>query len=168
MLVKHPSGFWWTRRNFFKKSKQLEHERQDFFFFPRNLAYHAVSKPRKSAKKTSNLFHGIIKKLRDTADFTYGLEEQRSIVLFCTLREKCPNTELLLVCTFLYSDWIQENTDQKKLRIWTLFSQWYLQIYISSKTEWSAKNNRIKGRYFWISKQAKQKSQRNSKLQGRE
>ena len=31
------------------------------------------------------------------------------------LREKCPNTELFLVR-------IQENTDQKKLRIWTLFS----------------------------------------------
>ena len=30
-----------------------------------------------------------------------------------TLREKCPNTELFLVRVFLYSDWIQENTDQK-------------------------------------------------------
>ena len=28
-----------------------------------------------------------------------------------------------LVRIFLYSDWIQENTDQKKLRIWTLFTQ---------------------------------------------
>ena len=53
-----------------------------------------------TAKKTSNQFHGIIKKLTDIADFTYGLEEQRSIVLFCALREKCPNTELLLVFTF--------------------------------------------------------------------
>ena len=33
------------------------------------------------------------------------------------LREKCPNTEFFLVCIFL------ENTDQKKLRIWTLFTQ---------------------------------------------
>ena len=24
---------------------------------------------------------------------------------------------------FLYPDWIQENTDQKNLRIWTLFTQ---------------------------------------------
>ena len=30
-----------------------------------------------------------------------------------TLREKCP-----------YSVRIQENTDQKQLRIWTLFTQW--------------------------------------------
>ena len=30
-----------------------------------------------------------------------------------TLCEKCPNTELFLVRIFLYSDWIQENTDQK-------------------------------------------------------
>ena len=31
-----------------------------------------------------------------------------------SLREECPNTEFLLVQ-------MQENTDQKKLRIWTLF-----------------------------------------------
>ena len=30
------------------------------------------------------------------------------------LREKCPNTEFLLVRIFLYLDWIQENTYQKK------------------------------------------------------
>ena len=41
------------------------------------------------------------------------------------LREKCPNTEFFLVRIFLYSDWIQENTDHKKLRIWTLFTQWW-------------------------------------------
>ena len=36
----------------------------------------------------------------------------------------CPNTELFLVPIFLYLDWIQGNTDQKKLRIWTFFTQW--------------------------------------------
>ena len=48
------------------------------------------------------------------------------------LRDKCPNTKLFLVRIFLFSDWnlqirkspysvrIQENTDQKQLRIWTL------------------------------------------------
>ena len=50
-----------------------------------------------------------------------------------TLREKYPTTELFLVCIFLYSDWIrrftpysvriQEDTDEKKPRIWTLFTQ---------------------------------------------
>ena len=34
-----------------------------------------------------------------------------------SLREKCPNTELFLVV-------MQENTDQKQLRIWTLSTQW--------------------------------------------
>ena len=38
------------------------------------------------------------------------------------LREKCINTEFFLVHIFLYSE-IQENTDQKKLCIWTLFTQ---------------------------------------------
>ena len=32
------------------------------------------------------------------------------------LREKCPNTEFFLLRIFLYSD-------QKKIRIWTLFTQ---------------------------------------------
>ena len=43
-----------------------------------------------------------------------------------TLRENCPNTEFFLVCIFLYSVQIQENTDQEKLRIWTFFMQWEL------------------------------------------
>ena len=39
------------------------------------------------------------------------------------LHEKCPNTEFFLVRIFPHSDWIRENMDQKKLRIWTLFTQ---------------------------------------------
>ena len=41
-----------------------------------------------------------------------------------TLREKCPNTDFFLVRDFLYSVRIQGNTEQKKLRIWTFFTQW--------------------------------------------
>ena len=53
-----------------------------------------------------------------------------------SLREKCLNTEFFLLRIFLYSYFpvlgltkfpysaqIQENTDQKKLRIWTFFTQ---------------------------------------------
>ena len=40
------------------------------------------------------------------------------------LRKKCPSVFLDRI--FLYSVRIQENTDQKKLRIWTLFTQWAL------------------------------------------
>ena len=39
------------------------------------------------------------------------------------LCEKCSNTEFLLVRIFLYLDWKQKNTDQKKLRFWTFFTQ---------------------------------------------
>ena len=52
------------------------------------------------------------------------------------IREKCPSAEFFLVRIFLYSDWkrrftekipfsvrMQENIDQKKLCIWTLFTQ---------------------------------------------
>ena len=53
------------------------------------------------------------------------------------LREKCPNTEFFLVRIFPHSDGIRtgispysvrirENTDRKKLGIWTLFKQWYV------------------------------------------
>ena len=41
------------------------------------------------------------------------------------LREKYSNTELFLVPVFLYSVRMQENTDQKSLHIWILFTQWY-------------------------------------------
>ena len=52
-----------------------------------------------------------------------------------TLHERCQNTEFFLVRIFMYSDWIRENTDQRKLRIWTLFTIWTsdfskLKIYI--------------------------------------
>ena len=43
-----------------------------------------------------------------------------------SLREKCPNTEFFLVRIFPYSVRKRENTNQKKLRIWTLFTQWVL------------------------------------------
>ena len=44
--------------------------------------------------------------------------------LWClTLREKSLSREFFLVRIFLYLDWMQENTDQKKLRIWTLVTQ---------------------------------------------
>ena len=39
------------------------------------------------------------------------------------LRENCPNTEVFLVHIFLKSVRIHENTDHKKLRIWSLFTQ---------------------------------------------
>ena len=42
------------------------------------------------------------------------------------LREKCPNTEFFLVHIFLYSVQMQENKDQKKIRIWTLLAQWWI------------------------------------------
>ena len=52
-----------------------------------------------------------------------------------SLRGKCPNTEFFLVRIFVYSNWIPENTDWKKLSIWTLFTQcmppplWFLSLW---------------------------------------
>ena len=44
------------------------------------------------------------------------------------VREKCPNKQFFLVRIFLHSDWIQENTDHKKLHISTLFTQCFAYI----------------------------------------
>ena len=52
------------------------------------------------------------------------------------LREKSPNTDFFLVCIFLYLDCIQspysvriqENTDQERLHIWTLFTQFAILV----------------------------------------
>ena len=58
----------------------------------------------------------------------------RGVNINYTLRENCANTKFFLVRIFLYSVLIQENTDQKKLRIWTLFTQW--QARRNEKTIW--------------------------------
>ena len=50
-----------------------------------------------------------------------------------SLRGKWPNTVFFLVRSFLYSDWIQENTEQKKNCIWTFFMQWLYSVIIFSQ-----------------------------------
>ena len=40
-----------------------------------------------------------------------------------TLSENYSTTEFFLVCIFPHLNWIRENTDQEKLRIWTLFTR---------------------------------------------
>ena len=49
------------------------------------------------------------------------------------LCEKCPNTEYFLVHVFPYSVRMRKDTDQKKIRIWILFTQWCLQPVIISR-----------------------------------
>ena len=62
-----------------------------------------------------------------------GLKDE--FIMYYSLLEKCPNTEFFLVLIFVCTDWIrkspylvriQENTDQKKIRIWTLFMYYLL------------------------------------------
>ena len=58
-----------------------------------------------------------------------------------SLREKCPNTLFLLVCIFPHPNWIRrdteymENTDQKKLRNWILFTQCILKLDEAKKNK---------------------------------
>ena len=47
---------------------------------------------------------------------------------FDTLCEKSSNTEFFLAHIFPHSVQIKENTDQKKLSIWTVFAQWQLSL----------------------------------------
>ena len=46
-----------------------------------------------------------------------------------SFHEKFLNTEIFLVCKYLYSVQIREITDKKKPRIWTLFTQWLPSYY---------------------------------------
>ena len=89
-----------------------------------------------------NLYHRCLKGFFGIWNFVFShIEFCFSYHDFClsylefSLREKCPNTEFFLVRIFPYSDWIRgdsispysvrihENTYQKKLRIWTLYTQ---------------------------------------------
>ena len=77
----------------------------------------------------------------------------------CTLCEKCPNKEFFWsVFSYVrtehgelrskspYSVWTQENTDQKKLLIWTLFTQWHplILIWVSLQSLERPLRNRVK------------------------
>ena len=104
----------------------------------------AVERSKEPVSKESN-----IPKIIQQIDFPkclkkkslFSIQEQlgRNITmqLWCTLYEKCPNTEFFwsvfsriwteygdLLRKSPYSVRIRENTDQKKLRSWTFFSQW--------------------------------------------
>ena len=46
-----------------------------------------------------------------------------------SLREKCPNTEFFQLRIFLCSDRIRRFSDQKKVLIWTLFTQWLFWLW---------------------------------------
>ena len=63
--------------------------------------------------------------------FSRSLVQKKNLIrqVVFTLREKCSNTEFLLVRIFLYLDWIQEIADQKKVRVWTLFTQCQVKIF---------------------------------------
>ena len=68
------------------------------------------------------------------------------------LRGKCPNTDFFLARIFLYSVRIQENTDQKKLRIWTLFTQCLEDFNFATRNkDLAGKNilNVLKLHLFW-------------------
>ena len=59
-----------------------------------------------------------------------------------SLRKMCPNKEFFLVCILLYSVRIRECTDEKKLRIWTLFNSVYLTKWYNVLRVWYCNINR--------------------------
>ena len=77
--------------------------------------------------RKSYLFHSILFfSISSYCELNIANHEQSFKWLGPSLREKCPNPEFFLARIFLYSDWIQENTDQEKLHIWTLSTQWLI------------------------------------------
>ena len=79
----------------------------------------------------SSLFYDRIQfiKLRESSECSLEQNPLTNRIFICSLCDKCPDTEFFLVRIFPYSDWIRENTDQKNLRIWTLFTQWLCSDY---------------------------------------
>ena len=70
-------------------------------------------------KKTVSLYNcriAFLRVIKGTSQYLFHLPK-------LSLCEKCPNTEFFLVLIFPYSVRIRENKDQKKLRIWTFFTQ---------------------------------------------
>ena len=72
------------------------------------------------------------------------------------LCEKCPDTKFFLVRISLYSVRIQENTGQKKLRIWTLSTQctWWVRrvdepMKISIRKTTQGNNNTMNTSIFY-------------------
>ena len=65
------------------------------------------------------------------------MKDVKGLHMLTTLLEKCPNTDFFSGSYFpifglnteIYSVGIQENTDQKNLRIWTLFTQCYVPVF---------------------------------------
>ena len=81
----------------------------------------------KSDKTKENMKRNILKKY--TKKYTNFPGQLSGVFRIFTVRENCPNTEIFLVRILLYLVRIQENTDQMKLRIWTLFSQFLSLIF---------------------------------------
>ena len=93
-----------------KKSRRLEHwELEQWDRTLNNIILQNVKTVQDSPKPTE----GPFKRWRDQICDCFGL-----IILTVWKVSKCG---AFLVRIFLYSDWIQENTDQKKLRAWALF-----------------------------------------------
>ena len=79
----------------------------------------------KSYKELSdfNVYQDWRRRLLTETGITSFLHLSSFILHYIPLREKCPNKEFFLVRIFPYSVRLRENTDQKKPRIWTLFTQ---------------------------------------------
>ena len=78
----------------------------------------------------NSFIYDLVDKSLKSNKIAFYVKYSRGDFLKFSLREKCPNTEVFLVCIFPYLDWIRgdtvqmrENTDQKNLRILTLFTQ---------------------------------------------
>ena len=100
----------WTQKSVFKKMKLIHFTSNSWF---RYYFFHCVKYLARNYAETvffRKLPHQEIR-------WNYGI--LRSILL----REKCLNTEFFPLRKSPYSVRIQQNTDQKKLRIWTLFTQ---------------------------------------------
>ena len=151
-LIQKRGLFWWRRKCFLLKASKREFQLKrevhktcltpnlpdvslawQFMKFSSSicLTYH-LSDKLKARRKFSLITHKL-KVFISSAKHSscpYGPVNKMYFVLVdFRLHEKSPNTELFLVCIFLYFDWIRGNTDQKKLLIWTVFAKWSIGFF---------------------------------------
>ena len=66
------------------------------------------------------------------------------MIILCHCVKGVQIRSFFLVGTFPFSVRMGENTDQKKLRIWTLFTQWYLILDIQTTLLTAFDGNKLK------------------------
>ena len=113
-------------------------KRSDFEILLKNYKFDAIHL--ENVYRAVNEIYKVKNSIWDIMKDILTSQGNNNYSLWSALSEKCPNMELFLVRIFPHSDWIwrdtkysvrmRENADQKNLRVWTLFTQWWCPSFL--------------------------------------